>query len=44
VQREALAGVMECLTQDGEGVTYLGEVVATEGDRVIYDGHLDFDA
>jgi len=44
VQREALAAVMDSLTQDGESVTYLGEVVATTGDRVVYDGHLDLSA
>ena len=44
VQREALAGVMESLAQGGESVTYLGEVVAASGDRVVYDGHLDLEA
>ncbi|MGO9358443.1 MAG: phosphoribosylformylglycinamidine cyclo-ligase [Xanthobacteraceae bacterium] len=44
VQREALAGVMESLVQGGESVTYLGEVVAASGDRVVYDGHLVLEA
>jgi phosphoribosylformylglycinamidine cyclo-ligase len=44
VQRDAIAGVMEILTEAGESVALLGEVVAASGERVIYDGHLDLDA
>jgi phosphoribosylformylglycinamidine cyclo-ligase len=44
VQRDAIAGVMDILTEAGESVALLGEVVAASGERVIYDGHLDLAA
>jgi len=42
VRRDALLAVMDILTQAGERVVDLGEVVEVQGgERVIYDGHLD---
>jgi phosphoribosylformylglycinamidine cyclo-ligase len=42
VRRDALVAVMDILTQAGERVVDLGEVVeARDGERVVYDGHLD---
>jgi len=42
VQAEAVEAVTDVLTQGGENVTLLGEVIPTEGEhRVIYNGHLD---
>ncbi len=45
VKADAVAEVMDVFAQSGEGVAYLGEVVATAGqERVIYDGHLNLSA
>ncbi|HEV7821613.1 MAG TPA: AIR synthase-related protein, partial [Burkholderiales bacterium] len=42
VRRDKLVDVMELLSQNGERVVDLGEVIAAEGDqRVVYEGHLD---
>jgi phosphoribosylformylglycinamidine cyclo-ligase len=42
VRRDALVQVMDILTQAGERVVDLGEVIAArDGERVVYDGHLD---
>jgi phosphoribosylformylglycinamidine cyclo-ligase len=42
IKRQALVQVMEVLTESGERVVHLGEVIeATGDDRVVYDGHLD---
>src|ERR1700727_837729 len=42
VQAEAVEAVTDVLTQGGENVALLGEVIPTEGEhRVIYNGHLD---
>lgn len=43
VAPEAVDAVMTILTEGGESVSVLGEVVATTGDRVAYRGHLDLD-
>jgi phosphoribosylformylglycinamidine cyclo-ligase len=41
VRRNALVAVMDILTQAGERVVDLGEVVEAQGgERVVYDGHL----
>jgi len=44
VRRDAITEVVDILTQGGESVCYLGEVVEASGERVIYGGHLDLDA
>jgi phosphoribosylformylglycinamidine cyclo-ligase len=42
VEPEAVEAVSKVLTDAGESVTLLGEVIAAEGEhRVIYNGHLD---
>jgi phosphoribosylformylglycinamidine cyclo-ligase len=42
VKQNAIEKVTEILTEGGEGVTLLGEVIPAGGDRrVVYDGHLD---
>ncbi len=44
VPREAVAAVSKILTEGGESIAVLGEVVAATGERVVYHGHLDLDA
>jgi phosphoribosylformylglycinamidine cyclo-ligase len=42
VQADAIEKVTEILTDSGESVTLLGEVIPVEGEhRVVYNGHLD---
>ncbi len=42
VKPDAVATVIDILTEAGETVAHLGEVVAASGDeRVVYNGHLD---
>ena len=42
VEPDAVEAVMRVLTDAGESVTLLGEVVPAQGDhRVVYNGHLD---
>jgi len=42
VKREAVAPVMDTLRESGETVVQLGNVIeAGDGERVVYDGHLD---
>jgi phosphoribosylformylglycinamidine cyclo-ligase len=42
VQADAIEKVTEILTDSGESVTLLGEVIPAEGEhRVVYNGHLD---
>jgi len=42
VQADAIEKVTEILTECGESVTLLGEVIPAEGEhRVVYNGHLD---
>jgi phosphoribosylformylglycinamidine cyclo-ligase len=42
VGSDATAEVMELLTEAGESVVLLGEVIAApDEDRVVYNGHLD---
>jgi phosphoribosylformylglycinamidine cyclo-ligase len=42
VEASAVEKVTGVLTEAGESVTLLGEVIAASGDhRVVYDGHLD---
>ena len=42
VKAEAVEAVTDLLSQGGETVALLGEVVPVEGEhRVIYNGHLD---
>jgi len=43
VPREAVGAVTGILTEAGESVTVLGEVIATTGERVVYHGHLDLE-
>ena len=44
VQRDGVNAVLDAFAQGGESAVVLGEVVATPGDRVLYDGHLDLAA
>src|SRR5438874_5010636 len=42
VKTNAMEGVTDLLTESGESVTLLGEVIQSEGEhRVVYNGHLD---
>jgi phosphoribosylformylglycinamidine cyclo-ligase len=42
VRRDAVVAVMDVLTEAGERVVDLGEVIEAQGgERVVYDGHLD---
>ena len=41
VKPDAVQQVMDVLRDAGETVSLLGEVIATDGERVVYDGHLD---
>jgi phosphoribosylformylglycinamidine cyclo-ligase len=42
VEPDAVEAVTRILTDAGEGVTVLGEVIPAHGDhRVVYNGHLD---
>jgi phosphoribosylformylglycinamidine cyclo-ligase len=42
VKADAVEAVTEVLTDSGQSVTLLGEVIPAEGEhRVVYDGHLD---
>jgi phosphoribosylformylglycinamidine cyclo-ligase len=41
VRGEAVDQVADVLTQAGERVALLGEVIAAADNRVIYDNHLD---
>jgi phosphoribosylformylglycinamidine cyclo-ligase len=42
VMPDAIEAVTEVLTEAGESVALLGEVIAAEGEhRVVYNGHLD---
>jgi len=42
VEVDAVAAVTGILTDGGESVTLLGEVIPAEGEhRVVYNGHLD---
>jgi phosphoribosylformylglycinamidine cyclo-ligase len=42
VKADAVEEVSDILTQAGESVALLGEVIPAEGEhRVIYNGHLD---
>jgi phosphoribosylformylglycinamidine cyclo-ligase len=42
VKSDAIEAVTEILTEGGESVALLGEVIHAEGEhRVVYNGHLD---
>ena len=42
VRPDAIAEVTDILTEAGESVVLLGEVINAEGEhRVVYNGHLD---
>jgi phosphoribosylformylglycinamidine cyclo-ligase len=42
VRSDAIAEVTDILTEAGENVVLLGEVIKAEGEhRVVYNGHLD---
>jgi phosphoribosylformylglycinamidine cyclo-ligase len=42
VKPDAIEQVSDILTEAGEGVTLLGEVIPAAGEhRVVYNGHLD---
>jgi phosphoribosylformylglycinamidine cyclo-ligase len=42
VRRDAVQQVMDVLTQAGETVALLGNVIEADGEnRVVYDNHLD---
>jgi phosphoribosylformylglycinamidine cyclo-ligase len=42
VEPDAIEEVTDILTEGGEGVTLLGEVIQAKGEhRVVYNGHLD---
>ena len=41
VKPDAVQEVMDVLRDAGETVSLLGEVIATDGERVVYDDHLD---